>query len=167
MHKLFMIYLGGSAPRANLEVHDIQFAVATCIEDTYAQLIANWFGNKKGLHLDAYKHVTGADGYEIVLSDTPPQNELRLYFVNLGGYNSEHLAELHEFGLFVASSPVEAKIKAKQRLLAGATKRHKDNLLEVDNCLEVTLLEQHFIHLVKSSEDFDLKPDWCGYNVIA
>ena len=39
LNKLFMIYLGGSASNANLELHDIQFVIAPCIEDTYERLI--------------------------------------------------------------------------------------------------------------------------------
>ena len=57
MNKLFMVYLGGSAPKANIEVHDIQFVVADKIEDTYDQLKSNWFGNITGLHLDSYKEI--------------------------------------------------------------------------------------------------------------
>lgn len=167
MHKLFMIYLGGSAPRANLEVHDVQFAIAPKIEDTYTQLISLWFGNKKGLHLDSYKHIVGADGYEIIISDTPQDSDLRLYFVNLGGYDKNHLAELHDFGLFVAFSPAEAKQKAKQQLLKGQTKVHKDNLVAVDACLELSLLDNYYIHLRKTGKQYNLVPDWHGYHVIA
>jgi hypothetical protein len=166
MQQLFMVYLGGSAPSANLELHDVQFVIAPRIEDTYQQLIGNWFGNKKGLHLDAYKAIVGADGYAISLHDTPPEQDLRLYFVNVGGYHKDNLAELHEFGLFVAPNPTAAKIKAKQSLLQNATKRHKDNLVDVDNCIELSLLEKHYIHLTESTDAFDLTPDWFGYRVI-
>lgn len=167
MQKLFMIYIGGSAPGANLEVHDVQFVIAPSIEETYTQLINRWFGNKKGLHLDSYKHILGADGYEIIISDTPQDTDLRLYFVNVGGYNKNNLAELHAFGLFVGFSPAEAKRKAKQRLLTNETQVHKDNLVEVDACLELSLLDNHYIHLRKSNQSFDLTPDWYGYHVIA
>ncbi len=48
MNKLFIVYLGGSAPKANIELHDIQFVVGNTIEDTFEQLRSNWFGTVKG-----------------------------------------------------------------------------------------------------------------------
>ncbi len=167
LNKLFMIYLGGSASNANLELHDIQFVIAPCIEDTYERLINRWFGNTKGLHLDSYKHITGADGYEISIEAQPQQTDLKLYFVNLGGYDKNKMAEIHEFGLFVAFSPDEAKRKAKRQLLKNRYTVHKDNLMEVDSCLELSLFDQQYIHLRKSNVSYDLKPDWYGYHVIA
>ena len=97
MEKLFMVYLGGSAPKANIELHDIQFVVAEKIEDTYQNLIENWFGTTKGLHLDSYKEIKGADGHAITLQDEPQSISKGLYFVNLGGYQNDRLNELHEF----------------------------------------------------------------------
>ena len=161
-----MIYLGGSAPKANIELHDIQFVVADRIEDTYDQLKGNWFGDIGGLHIDSHKEVKGADGYSITLEDEPQESGKSLYFVNLGGYQNDKLSELHEFALFVASSETEAKIRAKDSLLKNASHRHKDNLVEVDDCLSVGSVDGKFIHLHKSEEAFDLRPDWFGYNVI-
>lgn len=166
MNKLFMIYLGGSAPGANLELHDVQFVIAPTIEETYSQLISHWFGNKKGLHLDSYKIITGADGYKIILSDTPQDSDVRLYFVNVGGYDKNNLAELHAFGLFVGYSPDDAKRKAKKRLLKNETQVHKDNCVEVEACLELSLLGDQYIHLQKSDLQYDLTPDWYGYHLI-
>ncbi len=58
-----------------------------------------------------------------------------MYFVNLGGYDENKLNELHEFALFVASDKNEVKEKAKNSLLKKSIHQHKDNLMEVDNCL--------------------------------
>jgi len=44
--------------------------------------------------------------------------------------------------------------------------QHKDNLMEVDDCLELDLIDGKYIHLHLSDESFDLKPDWFGYRVI-
>jgi len=54
MPKLFLVYLGGRAPRANIELHDVQFVAGDSIEDTFEQLRKRWFGTVRGLHLDAY-----------------------------------------------------------------------------------------------------------------
>jgi hypothetical protein len=166
MNKLFMIYLGGNAPKANIELHDIQFIVADNIEDTYDQLKSIWFGNISGLHLDSYKEIKGADGYRIILQDEPQESDKNLYFVNLGGYRKDKLYELHEFGLFVAGSATEAKNKAKDGLLANSLHKHKDNLMEVDDCLKISAVNGKYIHLQKSEETFDMQPDWFGYKII-
>jgi len=166
MNKLFMVYLGGSAPKANIELHDIQFVVADKIEDTYDLLKSNWFGNITGLHLDSYKEIKGADGYRIILQDEPHISEKNLYFINFGGYQKDKLCELHEFALFVAGSAAEAKNKAKDRLLKNASHKHKDNLIKVDDCLKVSSINGKHIRLQKSEETFDLQPDWFGYKVI-
>ncbi|MCE0495448.1 DUF1543 domain-containing protein [Vibrio salinus] len=166
MDKLFMVYLGGSAPKATIELHDIQFVVADKIENTYEQLKANWFGRTKGLHLDSYKEIKGADGYRISLENEPQLNEKKLYFVNLGGYQKDKLNELHEFGLFVAGSATEAKKRAKESLLQNVSHQHKDNLMEVDDCLQIGSINGKYIHLHESEESFGLTPDWFGYNLI-
>ena len=74
-----MVVLGGSAPKANIELHDIQFVTGQKIEDTYPKLIESWFGNKKGLHIDCYKEITGADGYKVELKDFPQKNDNKLF----------------------------------------------------------------------------------------
>ncbi|AIT09146.1 hypothetical protein LO80_03625 [Candidatus Francisella endociliophora] len=166
MSKLFIVYLGGSAPKANIELHDVQFVVGESIEDTYEQLRKNWFGTVKGLHLDSYKAVKGADGYQISLQDQPQDFDKNLYFVNLGGYDEYKLNELHEFALFVAADKAEAKEKAKKSLLKNSIHQHKDNLMEVDDCLELSKIGGKYIHLNSSDEKYDLRPDWFGYRVI-
>ena len=166
MSQLFIVYLGGSAPKANIELHDIQFVVGDSIEDTYEQLRQNWFGAVKGLHLDSYKALKGADGYQISIQDRPQNFNKKLYFVNLGGYDKSKLNELHEFTLFVAADKTEAKEKAKQSLLKNSLHQHKDNLMEVDDCLEIGSIGGKYIHLTPSDEEYNLKPDWFGYKVI-
>ena len=51
MPNLFMVMLGGRHARANTEVHDVVFAVADSLEDSYPQLKHAWFGEQKGLHI--------------------------------------------------------------------------------------------------------------------
>jgi hypothetical protein len=166
MSQLFIVYLGGSAIKANIELHDIQFVIGNKIEDTYEQLRNNWFGTIKGLHLDSYKAIKGADNYRISLENEPEVLNKKLYFINLGGYHKDKLNELHEFALFVASDKAEAKKKAIDSLLNTSLIKHKDNLMEVDDCLELCSIDGKYVHLHPSDESFDLKPDWFGYRVI-
>ncbi|WP_241972357.1 DUF1543 domain-containing protein [Aliidiomarina soli] len=165
--KLFMVYLGGSAPGANIELHDIRFVIATTIEQSYPELKRQWFGDKKSVHMDSYLHVHHVDGYRVELSEQPVAQSRRLYFVNFGGYFPGQMAEFHDFTLVVAGSPVEAKALAKAKVinagLAGAEQLHKDDLLAVDDCLTLDLIDGYYIDLQHDGESQPLEPDWMGY----
>ena len=164
--KLFLVYLGGKAPGANIELHDVRFVVAENIADTHETLRSQWFGTVKGLHIDSYMQVNDIDGYAVSLTTEKPQTSQKLYFVNLGGYYPEQIAEQHEFLLCVATSEHDAKQKAKQQLLANADSKHKDDLLELDECFAIEQLQGWHIQLTASGKAQPMHPDWSGYNVI-
>lgn len=164
--KLFLVYLGGVAPGANIELHDIRFVAAERLEDSYSQLCQQWFGTVKGLHIDSYMQVQHVDGYAVSLQSTPAASELKLYFVNFGGYYPDKIAEQHDFMLCVARSASEAKAKAKRQLLTDADSQHKDDLLELDNCFAIEQLQGLYVHLTASGQSQPMRPDWSGYNVI-
>ena len=117
--KLFAVYLGGRAPKANIELHDVVFAVGETIEATYEQLMDKWFGTPKGLHLDSWMELDIVDGYKITLSDWKSTGNLKLYFINLGAYLSGQFMEAHANTFLVAANFQEAKVKGKA-LLAKA-----------------------------------------------
>ena len=144
---LFLVVLGGRIAGAQIELHDVRFVAGASIDDTLPQLRRQWFGARKGLHLDSWMAVRFVDGYRVELRPEPFAGPERLWFVNMGGYDPQQLAELHAFGVFVASSPQAAKAAARRRLLREALERHKDDLHGVegalaggvDDCLEVQL----------------------------
>lgn len=166
MLKLFIVYLGGNAKKANIEIHDVQFVIGKSIEDTYTTLRNNWFGSPIGLHIDSFKELIGIDGHEIEIKDYPQNIEQSLYFVNIGGYRNNSLQEFHEFGLFVAQNAKGAKNKALKTLLLDSNLTHKDELVKLDNCLQMDKIDKYFIHLKRTNQDYDLTPDWFGYNLI-
>ena len=159
---LYAFYLGGSAPGANLELHDIQFAIGTNPEETYPTLARHWFGARDSLHIDAYGLIEWADGYRGSLSTDRPETDLRLYFVNMGGYRPGILAEEHEFGFFVAATSAEAKNKARQSLLNRHEHQHVDAVREVDQCLLLEKLDGYYIHLTPSPEGVPPYALWQG-----
>lgn len=159
----YMFYIGGNAGKSNIEVHDVQFAAVEKPEDAYPLLRETWFGDKKKIHLDGYTQLTWADGYDIRLSTEPYPGSQKLYFVNVGGYSPDTLAELHEFDLFVAETPTAAKQKALAALLTGAAHQHKDNLKDVDDCLLLEKVGEFYLHLVENPNGQPAKPHWQGY----
>ncbi|QDH25786.1 DUF1543 domain-containing protein [Neokomagataea tanensis] len=163
---LFVFYLGGEAPKANIEVHDVQFAIAKNAKDAYPPLIERWFGTRASLHIDAYGVLKWADGYAISVRPTPSASKQKLYFINMGGYLPGALTEEHAFTFLVAASPEVAKARARKMLLTGHDHQHRDNLMEVDDCVLLDTIDGHFIHLEPSSDGTPIKAEWQGYQPI-
>ena len=92
--------------------------------------------------------------------------KFKLFFVNVGAYRPDTLAELHEFGLFVAEDAKQAKKQALSRLLSGAAHQHKDNLKDVDNCLLLDKVGEGYLHLTPMAEGQLDRPAWQGYQPI-
>jgi len=172
--QLFLAVLGGRAPGCSIELHDVRFVAAATIEAAIPELRRQWFGRRQGLHLDAWMAVRAVDGWAVSLAREPgaPRPE-RLWFVNLGAYRPDSLAELHHFGLVVARSPQAAKAAARRQWLRGALQQHKDDLAAVDDCLALEQLEllgggRWHVRLEPHPEAFSQPqvPDWFGYRPI-
>ena len=100
---LFLVVIGGKAPKANIELHDVRWVVGSKIEDTFDSLRVSWFGSPEGLHIDSYKKIKSVDGYKINLInieedkfkknnlDEDSKNKKKLWFVNLGGYEKNSM----------------------------------------------------------------------------
>jgi hypothetical protein len=170
---LFLVVLGGRTDQSLIELHDVRFVVGGCIEDTYPELRRQWFGRRRGLHLDSYMAVHCIDGWRVTLEPEPSSEKQRLWFVNLGAYQPDSLAELHRFGLVVAPSLQAAKATAKKRWLLDALQQHKDDLSAVDDCLlieQLSLTENNsvYVHLHRQldGDSQNQVPDWFGYRPI-
>lgn len=145
--KLFAVMLGGTAPRARTELHDVAFVCGERLEDTWDQLLDAWFGAPDGLHVDSWAELDTVDGWRVALRSQPPAPGPRLWFVNLGAYHAGHFGEVHAVAYLVGDDPAEVKERAKARLLQGADQRHTDDLHEVDDCLPVTRVGGLHVHL--------------------
>ena len=183
---LFLVVIGGKAPNANVELHDVRWVIGSKIEDTFESLRRNWFGSIEGLHIDSYKIIKSVDGYKINLKNMEKdkfkkknlskdmKNKEKLWFVNLGGYQSDSMQERHEFGLVVARNSLAARKIAKSKWLLGCIKIHKDNLSslsmisDVDDCEVITNIDNWEIELTLDQNYVEEtnSPDWCGYKRI-
>ena len=165
---LFLVVLGGRIPRANIELHDVRFVAGSCIDDTIPELRRQWFGHPRGLHLDSYTVIRAVDGFQVLLAPDPADQEQRLFFVNVGGYDPGDPMELHQFDLVVARSPQQARSRALKRLLPAAEQRHKDDLRLIDDCLALEAVGGWHVHLRQdpAAAAQPLRPDWTGYRRI-
>ena len=177
--KLFLVVLGGRSRGCHTEQHDVRWVVGDTIEDTYPQLIKQWIGLRRGLHLDSYRAVERVDNHRVEVvpgaaasKQTTP--DLQLWFVNLGAYDPTSMAERHHFGLVVARSTAAAKASAKRRWLKGLDQIHKDDLHgvmqepELDDLLPIDGNGQWHLRLTPLNEGVDPpdSPDWYGYGLI-
>ena len=152
MSSLFMVMLGGRHARANTEVHDVVFAVGDSLEETYTQLKNAWFGEQQGLHIDAWAQIQGVTfqqtHYQISFSQTQSQpNDLKLWLINLGGYDAKEFGELHRYILVVAENADLAKQRGKDHFASHWQKQHTDRVIDVDDCIAIDCIEGRYIEL--------------------
>ncbi len=158
MSSLFIVMLGGRHARANTEVHDVVLAVGNSLEEVYPQLKNAWFGEPQGLHIDAWHQLHGVEfenkKYQINFTDAQPnQTDVKLWLINLGGYDVNEFGELHRYVLVVALDSVQAKEKGKQQLAEHWQKPHTDRVLDVDDCIAIDHVYGRFVQLVEVDSD--------------
>lgn len=166
--KLFAFYIGGSAPGSLVELHDVRFAIADRIEDTYDTLRQSWWGNPDSLHLDCWGELTSADGFNIVLRPEPATDDNKLWFVNLGGYDPADFTELHQNVFVVAPDASKAQVRALKSAPQWQS-RHRDYVHEVENIFavnDVVTGAGWYIHLEKTTMPAPFVFE-CGYWPIA
>ena len=163
--KLFAVYLGGRAPKCNTELHDVVFVAGETIESTYERLMDKWFGNPLRVHLDSWIELQIIDGHRVVLRPGPSGQNEKLFFVNMGGYRPGEFTELHANAFVVAGDEREVKERAKRDLLRGAQSVHTDDLYDVDDCLEISEVDGHHIHLEATTAAQPFLPN-NGYHII-
>ena len=118
MSTLFMVQLGGRPKGRLIEQHDIFFGIANQVSELVDDINHHWPEVKNKWHVDSYRAITQVDDYAIKLVESNHQlesyNDLKLFFINLGGYQQGSFEELHYKMLIVASSQAEAIKQAKQ-----------------------------------------------------
>ena len=174
---LFLVVLGGRTKGCNVEQHDVRWVVGHTIDDTIPELKRQWFGIRRGLHIDSYRHIRNVDGYRVLINtatESPKDQEMKLWFVNLGAYKPGEMAEQHRFGLVVARSSQAAKARAKSLWLKGQEQVHKDDLHavhglpEIDDLLPIHGNGRWCVELSPEKKMINTNeaPDWYGYRLI-
>ena len=154
MPSLFIVMLGGRHARANTEVHDVVLAIGDSLEDVYPQLKNAWFGEQKGLHIDAWAQIYGVafegKNYQIQFTDAAPnQADQKLYLLNLGGYDAGEFGELHRYVLVLAQNAMVAKQRGKAHFAQHWQKQHTDRVLDVDDCIAIDQVHGRYVQLIE------------------
>ena len=118
MLTLYMVQLGGRPKGRLIEQHDMFFGVANQVSGLVADINQHWPEVKNKWHIDSYRAITKVDGYTIKLLESGEQvsteADLKLFFINLGGYQQGSFEEFHYKLLVVATSQAQAIKQAKQ-----------------------------------------------------
>ncbi len=163
--KLFAVVLGGRAPKCNIELHDVVFAVGETIEDTYQQLLGKWFGLPEKMHIDCYMVLDVVDGFEVSLQSEKNELQEKIFFINMGAYRAGDFMEHHANMFLVDTKDANVKTRAKQKLLKGFDEVHKDDLYDIDDMLSITEVNGYHIKLTPTDVPENLAPV-NGYHVL-
>lgn len=116
-----MVQLGGRPKGRLIEQHDIFFGVANQVSELVNHINNHWPEVKNKWHIDSYRAITKVDNYSIKLiesnstnSEVDSSNDLKLFFINLGGYQQGSFEEFHHKLLIVAATQADAIKQAKQ-----------------------------------------------------
>lgn len=117
--KLFMILLGSKAPKRNVEQHDYFFGIAGSLKELVPAIREFWPEAGNSIHLDGWREVTQVDGHDIrvvLKHEADLSYPKKLFFINLGGYQSGKLEEQHYTVLSVHEQRSDAVQQAKKTI---------------------------------------------------
>lgn len=127
--QLFMLKIGARPKGRLIEQHDVMFVLANSLSDVIHTVNDAWAEVKNKWHLDAWRVVNRVGDYQISVlqnlkenslskekpfNDLTANDELKLYFVNLGGYLPNQFEEFHYKTLVVADSISKATAQVKK-----------------------------------------------------
>lgn len=151
---LYIVLLGGKHEKANIEVHDIIPVICSDLKASYPYLKQQWFGLAQGLHIDGWMKINGVTyhqhHYHIEIRDHAPKNTvLKLFLINLGAYLANQFGEIHKYIIVAGKDAADAKIQGKLAIEKHWMKPHTDAIIDIDDCLELNIIQQQYIHLVE------------------
>ncbi|MGY4385688.1 hypothetical protein ACVWYN_002734 [Pedobacter sp. UYP24] len=167
--KLFMVLLGSKARHRNVEQHDYFFGIARSLKDLVPQMKAFWPEAGASLHIDGWREVNVVDGYSvnILLKEQHPvmqDNIGKLFFINLGGYQSGKLEEQHYTVLTVQEDRAKAVQESKKTIffktnsIKGANSHidekygiDVDDVYKIEEILSAQLKKMYYIQITEGT----------------
>jgi hypothetical protein len=112
-----MLLLGCRPPGRHVEQHDFFFGIAPSLKDLVPHIKNFWPEVKGNIHIDAWREVTCVDGYSLtIVPKANDEQDKKLFFINLGGYQRGKFEEQHYVLLTVQTDLAAATKQAKQTL---------------------------------------------------
>ncbi|RWU07546.1 DUF1543 domain-containing protein [Pedobacter chitinilyticus] len=171
--KLFMLLLGCKPQGRHTEQHDIFFAIATELKELVPVIKQFWPEANGKIHLDAYRIVNHVDGYQVDVVEKAVQSvaNQKLFFLNLGGYQSNVFEEIHYKMLMVAKDKATATANAKsspffkQYFSPHIDDKYGvdvDDVFDIEEVLPLAMKQQYAIQFTKA-EDLPIDEVVLGY----
>jgi hypothetical protein len=177
--KLYMLLLGSKAPKRNVEQHDYFFGIAHSLKELVPEIKAFWPEAGASIHLDGWREVKRVDDYEINIKlrgHHTPLSTHKLFFINLGGYQSNKLYEQHYIVLSVHSERAAAIQEAKKTVffktnsIKGANSHidekygiDVDDIYKIEDILNEQAKQKYHIEIKPSSGDLPEDEIHLGY----
>jgi hypothetical protein len=152
--KLFMVLLGANPKDRIVEQHDCFFGIAGSLKELVPTIKVSWPEAGNTLHVDGWREVNAVDGYEIkVVLKTPALvlSSKRLFFINLGGYQTGKLEEQHYTMLTVQDDRIPA-IKESMKSVFYKTNHAKGANSHIDEKFGVDVDDVYRIEDVLTNE---------------
>lgn len=116
--KLYMILLGCLPPGRHVEQHDFFFGIATSLNELVPEMKAFW-SEPERIHIDAWREVNLVEGFQVKIQQRadriiPVNQNAKLFFINLGGYQQNKFEEQHYVILTVKPDRASAIMQAKE-----------------------------------------------------
>ncbi|MES2827120.1 MAG: DUF1543 domain-containing protein [Bacteroidota bacterium] len=171
--RLFLVLLGSKAPKRNVEQHDYFFGIAHSLKELVPQMKAFWPEAGASLHIDGWREVNYVDGYavKVVLKEdafVELPTAKKLFFINLGGYQSGKLEEQHYTVLSVQDDKAQATQDSKKTVffknnsIKGANSHidekygiDVDDVYRIEEILEPVFKAKYHITITEAPEPIE------------
>jgi hypothetical protein len=117
MKKLFKVLIGATPAGRHTEQHDVFFGIGENLKDLVPAMKLFWPEAAHKMHIDAFMALNTVGDYEVKIVEkttTKEPSEMRLFFINLGGYKPDEFEEFHYKIVVAAKNSSEAIQQAKQ-----------------------------------------------------
>lgn len=164
-----MVLLGCKPTGRHTEQHDVFFGIGESVKELVPDLIRFWPEARGKIHIDGWREVRQVNGFNVLIShaeDLIESTDLKLFFINLGGYKPGEFEEFHYKMIVAAPGKGEAIRLAKSTAFykhtgfKGATSHVDDKYgIDVDDLYELAdILPEHnklnfSISLVAAAEE--------------
>ena len=144
--KLYMAMIGCRPNGRFTEQHDIFFGIGLSLKELIPEMKNFWQEAKGNFHIDAWREINCVDNYsiEVVPKAKEIENDLNLFFINLGGYKENEFEEYHYKIVTVGATLSDATKKSKGTAFykhcgfKGATSHIDDKFgIDVDDIINV------------------------------
>jgi hypothetical protein len=141
--KLYMLLLGSKAPGRHVEQHDFFFGIAGSLKDLVPDIKSFWPETGGKIHIDGWRELGYIDGYRITVhkrDEIVDELPLKLFFINLGGYQENKFEEQHYTVLTVKADRAAAFRDARNTLFFKSQgSSHIDDRygIDVDDLYEI------------------------------